>query len=304
MVARSMKGGLCKRTLSLCLAGATLALGVMGSAAPAAAYINFTGVWRQTFYEDFPDRLPGPEIGDYAGLPINDAARHRAKAWNASLLTIPEYQCRVHPSDYSVQFSDMRIWEVRDAESQELIAIRMHKQWASTERYIWMDGRARPPDYAAHTSMGFSKGEFRGHKLVVTTTHLKEGYIRRNGVARSDKASVTEHFIRHGDHLAWSVFIQDPVYLAEPFFRNRDYVYETGVQIGPYPCETVEEVVRPEGEIPHYLPGQNPALEEFAQRRRVPVQAAMGGPATMYPDYMERMRAMALPPVFEESVGE
>ena len=71
--------------------------------------------------------------------------------------------------------------------------------------------------------MGFSTGEWVGNTLKVTTTHLKEGWLRRNGVARSDAATVTEHFIRHGNHLTWSVFVQDPKYLEEPFFRNRDY---------------------------------------------------------------------------------
>ena len=31
--------------------------------------------------------------------------------------------------------------------------------------------------------------------LTVTTTHLKPGYIRRNGLARSEKATLLEHFI-------------------------------------------------------------------------------------------------------------
>ena len=37
--------------------------------------------------------------------------------------------------------------------------------------------------------------------LTVTVTHLKEGYVRRNGLPRSDQATVTEHWMRHGDFL-------------------------------------------------------------------------------------------------------
>jgi len=93
---------------------------------PAGAYTNLTGVYMTNFDEDWPDRLPGPELGDYGGLPINEADRMRAKTWDPSLLTLPEYQCRVHPSDYSVQFSEIRIFEVRDEVTQKLIAIRTH----------------------------------------------------------------------------------------------------------------------------------------------------------------------------------
>ena len=285
-------------------AGSALAAVLILAAMPVSAAVNLGGVWRNTYHEDWPDRIPGPELGDYGGLPLNDADLLRAKSWSASLIALPEYQCRVHPSDYANSFADIRIWEVRDEESQELIAIKLHHFAWGSERTIWMDGRDHPSENALHTAMGFSTGEWRGHKLVVTTTHLKEGWLRRNGVARSDKATVTEHFIRHDDHLNWSVWVNDPVYLEEPFFRNRDYVYSVNQQIGPYACESVVEIDRPEGYIPHHLPGQNEALTEFAERRRIPVEAAMGGAETMYPEYMEKMEAMPLPPRFRDGTQE
>jgi hypothetical protein len=46
---------------------------------------------------------------------------------------------------------------------------------------------------------GLFHANWDGPMLSVTTTHLKMGYIRRNGVARSDRARVIEHFIRHGN---------------------------------------------------------------------------------------------------------
>src|ERR1700685_4761784 len=96
--------------------------------APAFCQVNLGGVWNnlQILHEDEPERLPGPELGDYLGVPINPAARYRADAWDASLFTLPEYQCRVHPSDYSPSFAGMRIWEEFDKDSQTLIAIHTH----------------------------------------------------------------------------------------------------------------------------------------------------------------------------------
>jgi len=67
-------------------------------AIPAAAQLDPSGEWAPLFHEDQPERIPGPEIGDYLGLPINDAARLRADTWDASLLTLPEHQCKPHPS--------------------------------------------------------------------------------------------------------------------------------------------------------------------------------------------------------------
>ena len=67
---------------------------------PVFAQIDPTGEWAPRFHEDQPERLAGPEIGDYLGLPINDAARLRGDSWDASLLTLPEHQCKPHPADY------------------------------------------------------------------------------------------------------------------------------------------------------------------------------------------------------------
>ncbi|MFO7286266.1 MAG: hypothetical protein LOD94_05125 [Gammaproteobacteria bacterium] len=258
----------------------------------AEAQVNLAGVWTATYGEDYPDRIPGPELGDYAGLPLNDANRLRAQSWSASILSLPHYQCRVHPADYANSFADIRIWEEIDTVTQELIAIHIqHFAW-NTVRTIWMDGRPHPPELAEHTSMGFSTGEWEGRTLKVTTTHLKEGWLRRNGVARSDRAVVTEHFIRHGNHLTWTVYVQDPVYLEEPFFRSRDYVLSETDRIGAYPCESVVEVVLPADYFPHYLPGQNPFLHEFAEKHGIPFEAAMGGARTMYPEYRERLKEL------------
>ena len=52
------------------------------------------------------------------------------------------------------------------------------------------------------------------------------GYIRRNGVARSDRARVTEHVIRHGNYLTIVSIVTAPVYLTEPFIRSSDYLLD------------------------------------------------------------------------------
>ena len=77
-----------------------LLLGLMFVAVPAFAQMDFSGEWAPIFYEDQPERVAGPEIGDYTGIPITDAARVRADSWTASVQTLPEWQCRPHSADY------------------------------------------------------------------------------------------------------------------------------------------------------------------------------------------------------------
>ena len=154
-----------------------------------------------------------------------------------------------------------------------------------------MDGRPHPGPDAMHSAMGFSTGKWEGEILTVSTTHLKEGWVRRNGITRSDRATVTEHFIRHGNIMTLMTVVADPIYMTETHVRTRDYEYDPNMQIGPYPCEPVQEIDRPDGVIPHHLPGTNPYLEEFAKKHGVPLEGARGGAETLYPEYHKKLAA-------------
>ncbi len=75
-------------------------------------------------------------------------------------------------------------------DTQELVAIEMYIGTFQQRRTIWMDGRPHPPEYAPHTFMGFSTGEWNGDILTITTTHLKAGLLppRRHADQRSHDA--------------------------------------------------------------------------------------------------------------------
>jgi hypothetical protein len=62
----------------------------------------------------------------------------------------------------------------------------------------------------------------------------------------------------------------------------------------------VQETDRAKGVVPHFLPGANPFLTEFAARHRLPLEAARGGAETMYPDFRRRMKTLPVPPPLEQ----
>src|SRR5437867_273466 len=159
------------------------ALVLIAHATPASAQADFTGPWAPLFHEDLPERLPGPELGDYMGIPLNDAARLRADSYDADRISVvPEYQCRPHGGDYSMRgLSHMRIDAVLHPVTQQLVAWHTRMGFQEMERTIWMDGRPHPDEMAPHTWQGFSTGTWQNNLLNVYTTHLKENYIRRNG---------------------------------------------------------------------------------------------------------------------------
>lgn len=266
---------------------------------PASGQILLDGEWSPLYHEDQADRIPGPDLVDYLGLPINDAARQRAESWDASRLTLPEEQCRVHVSPYIYRGPlDLRIWQEKDPETQRVIAIRNYISTWSQFRTIWMDGRPHPPSYAPHTWMGFSTGKWEGDVLTVYTTHIKTGWIRRNGLVMSDQATMTEHFIRHGDLMTHVVILKDPAYLTEPDIKTEEFqvnLHASGAS-WVYHCRPAEEISgRPSTEIPAYQPGQNPFLTEFADRYNLSHNAVLGGPETMYPEYRSGMKLSAHP---------
>ena len=74
------------------------------------------------------------------------------------------------------------------------------------------------------------------------TTNLKPGYLRKNGVPYSAKATVTEYFERFAepdgnDHLMVMTIVTDPEYLAIPFVVTSDFKKEAdGSKWDPTPC--------------------------------------------------------------------
>jgi hypothetical protein len=262
------------------------------SATPALAQdIDFTGQWNPIFHEDGPERLPGPELADYLGLPINDAARMRADTYDSDRISaVPEYQCRQHAGDYGMRgLANMRVTMDLDPITQRMVALHTRMGFHDAERTIYLDGRPHPPANAPHTWGGFSTGVWQGNMLTITTTHLKAYYIRRNGVPSSDKRTFTEHWVRHGNILTVVTVIDDPVFLTERLVRSQSWALDPGQTTGSNWCDTAPEVVLEEGKVPNYLPGTNPYLREFSNWYGIPYEATRGGAETMYPEYRSKL---------------
>lgn len=264
---------------------ALVALCLTGGGAYAQV-VDLSGVWFPLRgHEDQPERGAGPPVGDFLGMPLTEAGRMRAETWNTAILTIPEHQCKPHPAIYGLRgIGSARIWSEVDDITQKLIRIRLQIEWMEQKRDIWMDGRPHPPEYAAHTWQGFSTGRFVGNQLVVKTTHMKVHWARRNGVFLTDKATMEERFIRHGDHMTNVQIVSDPYYFTEPLIRTSDFRL-TDIPIGPYPCDAVVEVVRDRGIVPNYLPRDKHTLAEFAAKFNIPYEATRGGAYTALPEF-------------------
>jgi hypothetical protein len=262
---------------------ATVAM--LSTVSPVAAQVDFSGEWSVV---RSMDNTENPWVGDFVGLPLNPDGVARAEGWDASLLSLPEYQCRPHGWAYIYRGpTQLRISKEVDPFSREVVAY--HPEWhQSTNMPVYLDGREPPPAEANHTWGGFSRGTWVGDMLKIETTHLKEDYIRRNGAMASDQTTVTSYWIRRGDYLTWINIVRDPVYLAEPLVRSSEYRLNVNAQVPAHPCTSAYEGLE-KGDVPHYLPDENPYLRDLRARYGLRPDAATGGLPTMYPEYQKTL---------------
>ena len=225
---------------------------------PAAAQSDIFGFWAHM--GDFVGyTAAGPPMGDFQFLPLNADGRARSESWDPGNQEQPLRQCFPHSAVWipfgptPILFTDL--------------GDRIQIQMQSNEvlRTVWMDGRPHPSTNALHTFNGFSTGEWQGETLKITTTHIKEAFIRRNGVPNSERAVVTEYITRHDNYLTDVVVVDDPVYLRQPLVREQSYrQLADDTQFIPYPCASrwpIELGPQPFHFTRHYLPGQNPVLQ-------------------------------------------
>ena len=260
---------------------------------PARAQVDVTGEWSPRVYNTHMD------IGDYTGIPINEAGRLRAESWHPDQLDLPENLCRPHPIDIGlrVSVSQLRITTEMDNETRQPVGLRLHVAWQEPEQVIYLDGRPHPSPNAPHKWSGFSTGHWERNTLVYTTTHLKEAYLTRTGVPKSERATVTTRVHRYGNVLTIIFIINDPTYLTAPYIRESSWIFDPTQIIPPFPCEiSPDGTIIAAGKVPSFMPGKNDVLADFATEYGIPLESALGGEETLYPEYIKKMKTMKVAP--------
>jgi len=277
---------------------AALTVVVMLSAVPAAAQVDLTGTWQRVAQND---NGASQEPVDLLGMPLSADGRAKALSYDIAALSATERQCQMYPPIYAIVGPfPLQMSMVPDAITQKLLAWKISGWGDRDETVIWMDGRPHPSKIAPHSHGGFTTGEWEGDTLTAVTTHFKLGDIKRHRGFSSDRATMTYRFNRHGDLLTVTGILEDPVYLAEPFVLTEVFRLTTNPNSFPLTaCEPIEELPSLHENlalVPHYLPGKHPAMNEMTERYNIPLEAVVGGPDTMYPEYRKRLKDKYVPP--------
>ena len=229
---------------------------------------------------------------DYTAIPLNEAGRARALSYSESQLGMMERQCEGWPATYILTGPfGLKISSNFDPVKGSLVSYTIAGWEDKLPLVIWMDGRPLPSKYAAHTRTGFTTGRWEGTTLVTYTTHMQEGYLRKNGAPLSDRAAMTIRFIRHGSQLLLVGIIEDPIYLTEPMIWTRNFeLTPTELAAAPSPCIAAFEGTSLTAAVPHWLWGRKPDIDELTKQFGVPEEAVLGFPETLYPEYRQKMK--------------
>jgi hypothetical protein len=258
---------------------------------PALAQVDLSGSWAAKNHEDAMERGAGPNPGDFTGIPFNESGRAKALSYSQSQLSMPERICAFYTQWHmSIGPFSLKIWNETDPVTGKTVAWVVGGWETRGPMTIWMDGRPHPSKNAPHSQSGFTTGTWDGDVLTAVTTHMKTGYIRRNGAPISDQATITSHFLRHGDMITLATQLDDPIYLTEPYYLTRTFVMTNALQnSGGPPCIPGDEGLEAE-RVPHYLPGKNPLVDEMPSVYNIPREAALGGAETMYPAFRDKIK--------------
>ncbi len=250
--------------------------------------MEITGSWAARNHEFLTgDGLPV----DFTGIPLNEEGRIRALSYSESQLAMVERQCQGWPPFYFVQGPfGLKIWSETDPLKGNVISYTIGA-WEDRAADYDLDGRpASPvPICRAHTGRVHDRRVGRQHAGHLHDTHKGRVPAKNRRAHRSDEATMTVRFYRHGDILTVLAIIEDPIYLAEPWILSRSFQLSATPlpPIGP-PCVTTFE-----GNIgttaPHYLPEKNPFVDEMTTKYGVPRDAAIGKPETLYPEYRKKI---------------
>lgn len=241
-----------------------VAIGVAGPAhgqassagtAREAAPVDLTGYWVAPVMEDWRWRMVTPLKGDAASIPMRASARPIIESWDPAADEAAGLACKAYGAA-----GLMRLPGRLRIEWQDDNTLRIEKDYGEQARVLQFapgppGAASRQGHSVARWDTGLRPGPAglgflgtaprvgtRSKTLIVETSRLLPGYLRKNGIPYSEQTTVTEYFdtftaIDGSEWFTITTVVEDPVYLAFSFVTTTDYKREPdGSKWSPEPC--------------------------------------------------------------------
>jgi hypothetical protein len=207
-----------------------------------AAPIDLTGYWVSLIVDEWRFRVT-PQKGDIAYLPLNAQARQIANAWDPDKDQADGNACKAYgavgvmqrPGRIHITWEGDQALKIETDAGTQTRVLRFGPAPAqpgepSLQGYsaaVWqVNGRPLiDTGGTGFVPINRVQGATRGGQLKVTTTNLKPGYLRKNGVPYSEKAVLNEYFTvlpgqQNDSYIALTAMLDDPTYLTGQFIRT------------------------------------------------------------------------------------
>jgi hypothetical protein len=228
-----------------------------GASSPRArevAPIDLTGYWVSYVTENWRYRMVTPAKGEYRRIPVSPAAVPIINAWDPTADERAGNQCKSYgagaimnvPGRLHITWQDADTLRIdTDAGTQTRLLRFTARTSSAAIRSTWQgESIARWERVAAAGSTEQDPAYAAGGSLRVVTTNMRAGYLRKNGVPYSERATISEHFdvapLPDGGRLLLvTTIIEDPVYLNAPYVVSPHFKKEPdGSRWDPTPCSS------------------------------------------------------------------
>jgi hypothetical protein len=214
--------------------------------------IDLTGYWVSIVDEDWRWRMLTPQKGDYASVPLNAEGKRVAGTWDPAKDEREGNQCRAYGAAAIMRTPErLHIAWANDDTLRIDTDAGMQSRLFHFDGSKWRGGALQwqGDSIAAWEKMSQRKYTVtlggpvpgKGGTLKVVTTHMRPGYLRKNGVPYSGNALLTEYYDRFeykGDsYLMVTSIVDDPEYLTTAFVTSGQFKREPDAsKWNPSPC--------------------------------------------------------------------
>jgi hypothetical protein len=219
----------------------------VGGAPPSArdsALIDLTGYWVSYVTENWRYRMVTPPKGEYRRIPVTPAAVPLINAWDPAADERAGLQCKSYGAGNIMSVPGRLHITWQDADT-----LRIDTDAGTQTRLLRFSPRAAAPgarSWQGESSANWERapGPGGGGSLRVATSNVRAGYLRKNGVPYSERATVSEQFDiaplpGGGQLLLVTTTVEDPVYLRLPYVVSPHFKKEPdGSKWDPTPCSS------------------------------------------------------------------
>jgi hypothetical protein len=213
---------------------------------------DLTGYWVALVTDDWRYRMITPPKGNVDYIPVTPEAIRMTDTWDPDRDEKAGDACRGYgaggimrlPTRLHVTWDGDDVLKLETDTGTQTRRFQFGTPPAPTGRPTFQGHSVARWEYPPGRRGGGPPSGAQGGRgqMKVTTTRMRPGYLRKNGVPYSGDAVLTEYFVRLVDrtgqeYLVVTTMMDDPQYLSQPYVKSYEFKKEADASgWNPTPC--------------------------------------------------------------------